>query len=29
LTTFGELEVGARVNIEIDIIARHLEKLLN
>jgi len=29
LTTFGELEIGARVNIEIDIIARHLEKLLN
>jgi len=29
VTTFGELEVGARVNIEIDIIARHLEKLLN
>jgi riboflavin synthase len=28
-TTFGELEVGARVNIEIDIIARHLEKLIN
>ena len=29
VTTFGELEVGARVNIEIDIIARHLEKLIN
>ncbi len=29
LTTFGELEIGARVNIEIDIIARYLEKLLN
>ena len=28
-TTFGELEVGARVNIETDIIARHLEKLIN
>lgn len=29
VTTFDELEVGARVNIEIDIIARHLEKLIN
>ena len=29
VTTFGELKVGARVNIEIDIIARHLEKLIN
>ena len=29
VTTFGELEVGARVNIETDIIARHLEKLIN
>jgi len=29
VTTFGELEIGSRVNIEIDIIARHLEKLLN
>jgi len=29
VTTFGELEIGSRVNIEIDIIARHLEKLVN
>jgi len=29
VTTFRELEIGSRVNIEIDIIARHLEKLVN
>ena len=29
VTTFGELEISSRVNIEIDIIARHLEKLVN
>jgi riboflavin synthase len=28
VTTFGGLEVGARVNVEIDVIARYLERLL-
>jgi len=28
-TTLGQLEVGSAVNIEVDIIARHLEQLLN
>ncbi len=28
-TTFGDLSIGASVNIEIDIVARYLERLLN
>ena len=28
-TTLGELAVGSKVNLEVDIIARHLEQLLN
>jgi len=28
-TTLGELVVGSKVNLEVDIIARHLEQLLN
>jgi len=29
VTTLGDLHVGTKVNVEIDIIARHLEQLLN
>jgi len=29
VTTLGDLHMGAKVNVEIDIIARHLEQLLN
>ena len=29
VTTFDELKVNSQVNIEIDIIARHIEQLLN
>ena len=29
VTTLGELKVNSQVNIEIDIIARHIEQLLN
>ncbi len=28
-TTLGELEIGSSINLEVDIIARHLEQLLN
>jgi len=28
-TTLGELEVGGRVNLEVDILAKHVEKLLS
>jgi riboflavin synthase len=28
-TTLGQLSIGNKINLEIDIIARHLEQLLN
>jgi len=28
-TTLGQLNVGNKINLEVDLIARHLEQLLN
>jgi riboflavin synthase len=28
-TTLGKLSVGSKINLEVDMIARHLEQLLN